>query len=343
MKSNTRIEWIDIAKGIGIILVIAGHTIQYTLVMPIYAFHMPLFFFMSGLLLKPEQFGDFNSFFKKKGRQLIKPWLIMAIISSMVCIIIPIWRSEMTVQNLIRDFYTSNTNVIQNSSLWYLPCFFFALVIYYIINHFYKGDKNSRVLFLIYSLSLLLLPNFLDIIPLPYGRLPFKIDTALIATVFIGVASWNKNSISSLIENHSGAKYCIGVLLLCIIASVCNGSANMNSLELGRFRILYYPVAFIGIYAVAIISSYISKSKLLLIKNFFKFYGINSLLIFGFQSLYIRLYLLFFNSVYDLDMKLYAANPYIHQLASFFVVTFILSPVTVLFFQFLKNKGFKIL
>ena len=48
-----RVGYIDIAKGIGIILVVMGHN-DFALISPfahklIYSFHMPMFFFMSGL------------------------------------------------------------------------------------------------------------------------------------------------------------------------------------------------------------------------------------------------------------------------------------------------------
>ena len=44
-----RLEWIDKAKGIGIILVILGHTIcPPNIKFWLYSFHMPLFFFLSG-------------------------------------------------------------------------------------------------------------------------------------------------------------------------------------------------------------------------------------------------------------------------------------------------------
>ena len=48
-----RIEWIDIAKGIGIILVVIGHISQIKVLNDIiYSFHMPLFFIISWYLYK---------------------------------------------------------------------------------------------------------------------------------------------------------------------------------------------------------------------------------------------------------------------------------------------------
>lgn len=49
-----RIEYIDIAKGIGILLVIAGHLFAYRgpISRWIFSFHMPLFFILSGICYK---------------------------------------------------------------------------------------------------------------------------------------------------------------------------------------------------------------------------------------------------------------------------------------------------
>ena len=61
--NTKRLDWIDIAKGIGIILVVLGHTlvpqVRETgfagfLWIFIYNFHMPLFFFLSGYLIETE-------------------------------------------------------------------------------------------------------------------------------------------------------------------------------------------------------------------------------------------------------------------------------------------------
>jgi hypothetical protein len=53
-----RVGYIDIAKGIGIILVVMGHN-DFSLISPfahklIYSLHMPMFFFMSGMFFKPD-------------------------------------------------------------------------------------------------------------------------------------------------------------------------------------------------------------------------------------------------------------------------------------------------
>lgn len=62
MDSKTRIKEYDIAKGIGILLVIIGHNINESsdIRTLIYSFHMPLFFVLSGLVMKKENVESFR-------------------------------------------------------------------------------------------------------------------------------------------------------------------------------------------------------------------------------------------------------------------------------------------
>ena len=47
-----RLDWVDIAKGIAIVLMILGHSSLPNMIQNwIYSFHMPFFFFISGVLM----------------------------------------------------------------------------------------------------------------------------------------------------------------------------------------------------------------------------------------------------------------------------------------------------
>ncbi|MET0372222.1 MAG: acyltransferase family protein [Sphingobium sp.] len=59
-KAEQRLDWIDIARGIGIVAVVIGHVwTRGPLRDAMYSFHMPLFFLLSGLLSKPQPVGRF--------------------------------------------------------------------------------------------------------------------------------------------------------------------------------------------------------------------------------------------------------------------------------------------
>ena len=52
-----RVVLYDIIKGIGIMLMVLGHTCGQPLYNWIYSFHMPLFFIVSGLFFSPTNFS----------------------------------------------------------------------------------------------------------------------------------------------------------------------------------------------------------------------------------------------------------------------------------------------
>ena len=78
---NKRIEYIDIAKALGILLVILGHCV-YTAKIPhlgvsIYSFHMPLFFIISGMFVKPIGFKKGTL---KYAKAYLKPYIIICML-----------------------------------------------------------------------------------------------------------------------------------------------------------------------------------------------------------------------------------------------------------------------
>lgn len=74
---NKRIEYIDIAKGIAIIMVLLGHIdlCPIGLKSSIYSFHMPLFFILSGYFMKEGI--EIRLLIKKLFKSLMVPYLII--------------------------------------------------------------------------------------------------------------------------------------------------------------------------------------------------------------------------------------------------------------------------
>lgn len=62
VPAGGRLEWIDVARGLGIIAVVIGHVwTRGPLRDAMYSFHMPLFFLLSGLLARPQPVAHFTS------------------------------------------------------------------------------------------------------------------------------------------------------------------------------------------------------------------------------------------------------------------------------------------
>ena len=342
MDTKDRIEWIDVAKGIGIILVIMGHTFALKYSQVLYTFHMPLFFLLSGLLVK--KCDDFYALLKKTCRKILRPWFIMLLISFLVVVIIPEWRDLLSLKGILFELYTTNSNLFQNSSLWYLVCFFVVAILFYPFDKIIQGNpKKYLVILTILCIAILWLKEILAFIPIPDHRLPFKSDTALVALVFYSSGYYAQSLVKQFVPCLSMRIICI-LFLIWAVGSICNGWTNLNSYDFGKIKPLFYPIAYFGIaVCVGIAYQVVKVNKLHLIKKLLSYYGRNSLLIFGFQSLFIRLYLLAFNHLQDLHMELYANNPVVHQIGSFLIVTFVLCPIMVYVFDKLRQYNIRIL
>lgn len=114
-----RIAYIDLVKGIGILCVLLGHLIPNDdVVKPaIYSFHMPLFFIVTGILLKKEPIKIKAS---KKFRQIIMPYMVWGLIFS-----------SFSFSKFALILYGTNESLIiagSNGMLWFLVASYFASI-----------------------------------------------------------------------------------------------------------------------------------------------------------------------------------------------------------------------
>ncbi len=92
--TKARIDWVDYAKGLGIVLVVIGHTLRGEITSAkgsdlwvahqidawIYAFHMPMFFFLSGLFARSLRNKTPKDFFNSRWTILVHPYLLWSLI-----------------------------------------------------------------------------------------------------------------------------------------------------------------------------------------------------------------------------------------------------------------------
>jgi fucose 4-O-acetylase-like acetyltransferase len=85
---RNRIKWVDAAKGIGIFLVVLGHltSVNGLTATVIWAFHMPLFFFLSGLTAKAWSTGS-GPLLGRSLKNLAVPYIFFSLISIVLWII----------------------------------------------------------------------------------------------------------------------------------------------------------------------------------------------------------------------------------------------------------------
>lgn len=79
--SHNRIEWLDVAKGIVIILMVVGYTgLPRAIGNIIFAFHMPFFFMASGLTTRFDRY-PFGLFCWNKLKSLGFPFVIYSLVN----------------------------------------------------------------------------------------------------------------------------------------------------------------------------------------------------------------------------------------------------------------------
>jgi fucose 4-O-acetylase-like acetyltransferase len=76
--SADRIAWIDVVRGLGILLVVLGHLETGFPERIIYAFHMPLFFFLSGYVHKVQ--NKYGTFLQKRAIHLLVPYVVFLLL-----------------------------------------------------------------------------------------------------------------------------------------------------------------------------------------------------------------------------------------------------------------------
>lgn len=150
--SKNRIEWIDIAKAFGIILVIVGHTVGYRTHIQniIFSFHMPLFIILSGYT-----FSENNSPKDILGKtwldikRLIGPTLLTILIGILLTLIS--WKTfdistiiDVMVSNAKALFWASGVPVYNSpniGALWFLISLFWARLIARFVTAFFSYEN----------------------------------------------------------------------------------------------------------------------------------------------------------------------------------------------------------
>ncbi len=76
---NNRVEWLDIAKGLGIFCIVIGHNaVPQWLNDWVYSFHVPMFFIISGYFYRPRGWRETLA---KGWKQLLRPMLLTILIA----------------------------------------------------------------------------------------------------------------------------------------------------------------------------------------------------------------------------------------------------------------------
>lgn len=375
MPTSKRFNYLDMAKGIGIVLVLVGHLQGDTifalspyfhpLCVFIFSFHMPLFFLISGILMsiRDNKSGEISeqhptslsSHISKRFRSIMIPYIWFSVCYFSV-VIYAFIKGSIASQTLFVNLWYVLSCYGMNV-LWFLPALFFGEILFIYVKQRLSG-KSFHICIILLSIAAYVIAYLMT-----FGSYESEIFKRIhefaitIVRPFIA-CSWiylgyvlhdifsRNNAIGSLIkrlDNNISIKSRLiyifsGLVLmgLCAILSKVNNGVDFRSLVL-RNVFFYILCSLLGSYGLLLIC------KGLPIIRIFTFWGINSLIFMAVHNSETVLY-------YALKVSMYAnqflthARGYICYLIILGIILLYTSVMILIIkylFPFMLGKPFK--
>lgn len=266
--AKKRIDWIDAAKGLGIFFVVWGHItyrpseIDYF----IYSFHMPLFFFLTGLFVSADG-QDLGRFLVRKMKSLLLPYYFFSAITFVVFYLLS--QIGITIFSQALEQSSSPFVLLGHSYAWFLPCCFLVdMLLFFVLSL----DLKKIQLLIVISLLLLGLLTENQV-------WPFHLNVACVALFFAYMGHILK---PYLIGQTIKSWHLVLAIMIFLVAVYFQIDSHVHTDMMGALfcgvkqnfikgSILFVAGAISGIIVVISLSKFLRSIKVL------AFFGANSL------------------------------------------------------------------
>jgi fucose 4-O-acetylase-like acetyltransferase len=310
MKSE-RLHYLDIAKGILILLVVIHHLphvmfhinpnapeayLQLQSSDIIYKpFFMPAFFVITGMCLKLNI--SFKDYLIKNAKSILLPAFCLGFLSNWISLFA---KGETHILEYCKLGFS--TFLYDGGKYWFLSALFISKLIYYWANRLNLNRKLYPILMLLLLFIGVLLNHFFA------DKLPWHFAHALALTPFLYIGYLLKKHLSEIDKFlYASIPFYIIILAIALFSDrqipYITAGFNLNLMSIPPFLLL----AIIGSIAVLQISKIISQSPIL------EFFGRNSLVIYG-------LHVDIFSAIFYSFISYFAFfNPWVGIFVSFFL------------------------
>lgn len=259
-----RYVFIDNAKAIGIVLIVIGHSkgLPDNIVRLIFSFHVPLFFFISGFLLKPDKLADSVPVSAKKIlRTLAWPYFLF------FCFAYLYWFATRNVGvkaalSAGRPWYDPVAGLLTglepdlyiNPPLWFFPCLVATVIVYQAARKLLNLTA-ATCCFAIFGFAVTLA------VSRPPYRLLLGLDAMWVALSFYAIGQYVRER-AWFDAMRTGPLFLLGLVSAAVLvgAGQWNDRVDLATMYFGAQPLLYLPVSMFGIVAVLCISKFLPAS-----------------------------------------------------------------------------------
>ena len=301
-----RKTYIDVARGIGIILMVLGHIgLGDKFYTSVYSFHMPLFFFISGLLFTIPN----KEKLLKRCKSLIIPYISLG--ATLFLLDWALGGFDFTkLQHLLWD----NSNGLPvESALWFLTAMLTCQLVYIILDKMIRNDVALLLCSCAISIITCFVTNHFGII------LPFSIQAGLVGMAYFSVGRFlaNKKVYDGKTVPYAAISFCLIPALLVIATFL-----PLHNMRSGLYGIV--PIAEIIALILCACVVYISKFVPNKLGKMITHYGKNSIIYLGINHLGIKI------SGYLVSLIPFINNQIVFKLAQIVLCFAILFVATIL-------------
>ena len=261
-KNEARESYLDIAKGIGIILVILGHIDIGMANTWIYSFDLPLFFVVSGICFHYRE--NFTEYLLKRLRRCLLPYAFFGIVIALVES-----RTGYLYETGLKTNFLRLIKQERYSTLWFLATLMLASIIFYLIVRLCR-QKPWPVLII----SVVLGAVFVYLDQNHIRALYWNLDTAFIVLAFMAVGYFIKNSYGLLDRMLSAAR--IKKAGLIVIFFVLNALFYVLNLVISHTSLEMYWNSY-GCYPIMLICAISGSLFAILLSSTIKFSPLETL------------------------------------------------------------------
>lgn len=284
-----RLQWVDAAKCIGILMVMFGHNwLDSKFYYYFYAFHMPLFFILAGVTFSVKK--NFKTFAWSKFKALMIPYIFFA-----VCILAFYGILSATHDNSYDITENAYRFLIQDhhTLLWFLAALFLTEIAAYLIVRATQSKFAKYESIILAGMAIVLIVFHYFTVRMGWINLVWVIDLVPICVAFlmIGILYRRFGGESRL---ESSWLFIAGLFIISLVVTSWN-YIEYDHVDMFQSKYGYYPLFIAGALSATWFLFLVLRKVTL--PQWLIYIGVYSLIYFGFHRFIIELMFVAYNKV----------------------------------------------